>query len=257
MRAKRIALENPVPIIEEAETSIEDTGLSKETIGDPAEAKDIQAPSEVAIKQEDEKPSSPEKQAPTEPAQTTPFIDSTQDSAATTLDTAKGNNQGPTPPSSISSKPIGLGINTEGTTAEAGPGTAEQQNSSVDSLFGDNNGEDMMNFDGMDFLQDSSTIAQSNGQSQTQNDDFDMSNFGNPSQDFTMTDLHTSTQASNANNSSANKQENDLFSTNTQSADNMDLDFDLPVGEEGAFNDMFLDTNDLDHDLDASFFDGL
>lgn len=256
MRAKRIALENPAPVIEEVETIVEDAGLSNGSLGEPAESKEIQALSEVTIKQENEKPQSPEKQAPTEPTQTTPFIDSTQENVATITDTAKGNNQGPTPPSSGSSKPIGLGINTEGTTIEPGPATAEQQNSSVDSLFDDNNGSDMM-FDGMDFLQDSNTITQDNGQSQTQTDDFDMVNFGNASQEFNMTDLHTSTQASNVNNSSANKQENDAFSTNTQSVDNMDLDFDLPVGEEGAFNDMYLDTNDLDHDLDASFFDGI
>jgi len=136
--------------------------------------------------------------------------------------------------------------------------TAEQLNSSVDSLFDDdNNGDsDLLNFDGMDFLQDSNTVTQGNDHSQTQHDDFDLSNFGSTAQEFSMTDLQTSTQDSTVKDSSANKQDDDLFAmANDQNDDNMDLEFDL-AGEEGSFNDMFLDTgNDLDHDLDATFFE--
>jgi hypothetical protein len=275
LRAKRIALENPEPIIEEIDTEIDtmadDTDLSKWAMESVIEAQEPEPsppppppqPQAATVKQEDRRSRSPEKQAPATPAQPAQSLETAQVAVMTNLETNNentGNNQGPTPPSSVpnGSKPIDLeNINTEVGT-EGALASAEQDHSAIDSLFGDNNGgSDLMNFDDeMDFLQESSTMPQSNEQSQPQNDEFDLSNFGSTSQDFSMVDLHTSTQPSNANNESANKQDNDILSmTNTQSADIMDLEFDLG-GEENSFNDMFIDAeNDLNHELDASFFE--
>jgi len=165
--------------------------------------------------------------------------------------------QGPTPPSSMaetgSSKPIGLGINTEGTTTTSAPGTGDVQNSAIDSLFdipdNENGGDSDLNFE-MDF-----SVPDSNTQnpSQTQNHDFDLSSFGNNTQDFNMAEL-TSNDANNG-----NKQE-DIFG-NIGGNDSMDLDMDLNLdgAEDSMFNDMYYAddgglSGGMEHEYDDEFF---
>jgi len=168
-----------------------------------------------------------------------------------------------TPPSSentngADSKPIGLGIVTDGAVDAPGPATAELQNSSIDSLFGpdDNNGdESALDFDSMDFLQDTNTNTQANDQSQSQNNDFDLASFGNSTQDFSMPDMQTSTGTNNNNNTTLsntnNKSNDDPFaSLGNASGDNMDIDLNdlgMAGADESVFDDMFFgeDTNNL------------
>ena len=244
MRAKRKALENPTPIIVEADMSIENTDLADWTMDDP----EVTQPSpQTNIKQEDKQSRSPEKPPASAPI-LPESVDLSKENILVAPEISTGNGQGPTPPSSVSSKPIGLGISTESSNTETAP-TTQEQDSAIEALF-DTGDSDLVNFDGMDFM------TQSNDHSQPQNDEFDLANFGSTSQDFSMTDLHTSAQASNTNNSVMNKQEeDDIFSmVNTQSGDNMDLDFDLGAVDT-EFNDMFDAGNELDHDLDSTFFE--
>lgn len=259
LRAKRLALENPVPIVEEVET-IPEPDLN----GEPT-TEDITQQS--TIKDEDTQPMSPEKQ----PSNGIVDPSSTEDLAKE--DTAKiaedvKEKQGPTPPPSNNtvSKPIGLGIITEGAANEPAPGTAEPENSAVDSLFdipeNENAGDTEMNFEDMDFsLQDSNQDP-----SQTQPLDFDLSTFGANTQDFNMTSMQTDASTANdANNPT--KGVDDLLGT-ANAGDTMDLDIDnMDFGTAGAedslFNDMFIAVDDgvfgngeeMQHgDFDNEFF---
>jgi len=245
LRARRFALENPIPIIEEVEP-IPAPELNRESpMTDNAE------PS--TIKDEDIHAKHPEE-----------HISDEMGSAQSTQDPAKEDSkeqQGPTPPPSndYKSKPIGLGIDTEVVANSPAPGTAELQNSSVDSLFdipdNENNGGSELNFESMDFsLHDSNQDL-----SQTQANDFDLSTFGTNTQDFNMNEMQTDSNTVN----NANKEVDDLFDMGN-AADNMDLDLDLGMAgaEDSLFDDMFLGDDaglsgggEMEHgDFDAAFF---
>ncbi|KAK0125492.1 hypothetical protein ONS95_000501 [Cadophora gregata] len=250
LRAKRIALENPVPILEEAvekkavetNTSNED---SKTVLGDELYTSPL-----TTIKEE-KGTSSPEKQTSNEPPQPS-RPEPSKETATQSPEDTKVPPQGPTPPASTNdtsqdTKPIGLGINTEGTPAADG---GDAQNSAIDSLFDmpdDNeNGDSALNFDDMDFSLD--TTTQIEDTSQTQNNDFDLSNFGNsnPGQSDTNTNANAD-QSQNQNQSTGdqNKLGDDLFAM-VGGGDGMDLDLDMGMAgaEDSVFDDMFFGGGD-------------
>lgn len=162
-----------------------------------------------------------------------------------------------TPPASNNaasqiSKPIGLGIITEGTTAGSGTDGGDLQNSAIDSLFDmvdeDNNTGRDLDFDAMDFSIHDSTQDQDT--SQVQHNDFDLSNFGTNTQDFNMSDLNTSnnnTQLTPSGNDQ-NKQVDDLLNmTNTSTGGdvmNLDLDIDMNIAGDSVFDEMFFAADD-------------
>lgn len=139
------------------------------------------------------------------------------------------------------SRPIGLGITTEQPQDNASPleETAPGASSAVDSLFDIPNDENdnTFNFEDMDFSVDT---ANNQGQSQTQITDFDLSNFGNETQDFNMLDVPV-TEASTTAINAASKEE-DIFADLGPTADgNMDMDLDnLDMGEGNSFDELFL-----------------
>jgi hypothetical protein len=257
-----MALENPEPIIEDSEAQM--------TEADQSDMNGVSSDSpQDALKEEIKQSSTPEEQV-VPGSQIAPTEDPSQASTAIKA-------QNPTPPSSenkngADSKPIGLGIVTDGMVDASGPATAELQNSSIDSLFGpdDNNGDDSaLDFDSMDFLQDTSTNTQANDQSQSQNNEFDLSSFGNATQDFSMPDMQTSTVTNNNNNTTLtntnNKSNDDPFaSLGNTSGDNMDIDLsDLGMAgaDDSVFDDMFFgeDSNlgggEMEHgEFDNAFF---
>jgi len=258
LRAKRLALENPVPIVEEVEPIPElDLDLNGEaTMTDAAE--------ESTIKEEATQPESPEKQTSDE----TGFL-STQDPAKEDIvkiaEDLKDQHALTPPSNDKTSQPIGLGINTEAVANSPGPGTAEPQDS-IDLLFdmpdNENTGDSELNFEHMDYsLPDSNQDP-----SQAQTHAFDLSTFGTASQDFNMNTMQTdSNMASNTNNE--NKEGEALFGMGN-GGDNMDLDLDnlgfgTAGGEDSLFEDMFVVGDDngfdgsgeMDHgDFDSAFF---
>ena len=150
-------------------------------------------------------------------------------------------------------------------TTESAPVTGEQQNSSIDSLFDipdDNEAESDLNFDNMDFSpHDSTTNTQGQDQSQTQNHDFDLANFGTTSQDFNMTGAPTSTETSQLNTATTT----DLLAMGTTEPTdtNMEMDGAMTGAEESVFDAMFFGRdddvmgggNEMEHgEFDALFF---
>jgi hypothetical protein len=250
LRAKRIALENPVPVVEEIESKVE-TVIE---IDQSATAENTQPSPQKTIKEEDTKPI--ENGQPTSNESIQPTQDPPKDTIK--IPESSTTKPGPSPPQSANetgSNPqlIGLGINTQGIDTTPGPATAELQDSAIDSLFEDNEntGESGMNFDHMDFsMPESNTNTQTQDISQGQHADFDLSTFPTTSQDFNMPDLHTSNDANNNANNNGNKQGDDLVDMGnaTDGDDRMDLDFDLGMaeGEENTFNDLFFGEVDDD-----------
>ncbi|KUJ21979.1 uncharacterized protein LY89DRAFT_694405 [Mollisia scopiformis] len=261
LRSKRLALENPEPIIEEPEPQAMEADMNG-TSSTPA---DTTQDTSTPIKAEPRLVESPEKEAVLSE-------DTLKQETSEATNDMKGQNL--TPPSSgnangADSKPIGLGIDTDGAVDGPGPATAELQNSSIDSLFGpdDNNaGDSALDFGIMDFL--TNTNTEGNDQSQNnQNNDFDLANFGSSTQDFNMPDLNTSadTNTNNNNSNDANKPNDDPFaSLGNPGGDSMDLDLDLDMAGAGdsVFDDMFFvdETNnlgggDMEHgEFDNAFF---
>jgi len=178
-------------------------------------------------------------------------------------------------------KPVGLGINTTmaSTSEVVAPNTAEIQSASasIDALFdGNDNSDSNLNFDTIDFsMHDSANNTQTQDQSQTQNTEFDLSTFGNNSQDLTMSDMQQSNDTNTTQNTTTNKQTDlteDLFnmgSNNASGEDNMDMN-NINLGIEGAednsvFNDIYFgeddesmgggNMGDLEHgEFDNAFF---
>lgn len=250
LRAKRLALENPEPIIEEPEPMPIQTNDS-DINGTSSMLDGSHENVTATIKEERAQTDSPEQQT-----------------VITSQDTKEGISQGQndikpqnlTPPSSVErsgtdSKPIGLGIVTDGASA-SGPPTAELQDSAINSLFGDDNDTKDQDNDNsgldfaMEFLQDTSTDAQGQDQSQTQHNDFDLTNFGSTSQDFSMPDMNISSDTNNTNNTNTNnsntqnKPNDDLFGMGTAGGDSMDIDLtDLGMAgaDDSVFDDMFFD----------------
>jgi hypothetical protein len=242
--------------------------------GDKAQEVPVEAELQTAIKQElnssvkQENPKSPEKapnglDKPQQPSQ-----DPQKEIITNPLEPAKGL-QIPSPPASSNetsqnSRPIGLGINTnpEPTTTSAS-GTAGPPDSSIDSLFDipdDANGD--LNFDNMDFSYSSNT---NQDQSQPQNNELDLSTFGNDSQYFTMSNIPPSNDentGNNTNNPSQNKPAEDIFSgldtTGTGDTMDLDLEFETLGAEESAFDDMLFGDDgggEMAHgEFDSAFF---
>merc|ERR1712093_369759 len=245
LRAKRFALENPEPILEDVveEKAVEtntSNGNSDTVLGDELYT------SPLTNVKEERGTTSPEKQTPNEPKTSLP--DPSKDPVTQSPEDVKVPPQGPTPPASTNetsqeSKPIGLGINTEGApAAEAG----DVQDSALDSLFditdNNENGDSALNFDDMDFSLD--VTSQNQDTSQTQNDDFDLSNFGNsnPSQTNTIPNTNAS---QNQNSDDPNKLGDELFAM-VGGGDGMDLDLDMGMAgaEDSVFDDMFFGGGD-------------
>ncbi|KAL2075529.1 hypothetical protein VTL71DRAFT_472 [Oculimacula yallundae] len=241
LRARRIALENPVPILEEpveervveTNTSTDNTVLGHELYTSP----------QATIKEE-RRTRSPEKQMQNDPEPAKPEI--VEEIKSQPTEEVKPPLQDLTPPASandasLESKPIGLGINTEGTPAADG---GDAQNSAVDSLFDmveNETGDSALNFDDMDFSLDAST--QLNDPSQSQSNDFDLSNFGNINANSSTTNINTSANAANQ-----NKLVDDLFNMpqDLGAVDGMDLDLDMGMAgaEDSVFDDMFFGGGD-------------
>lgn len=268
LRAKRFALENPQPVIEEPEIQTMQADHT-DMNGISSVTSDPEQDAAVTIKEEMKQADSPEKQAV--PVSQTAI----KEEASQPANDVKTQNL--TPPSSgnangqAESKPIGLGIVTDGAGVGSGSETVDIQNSSIDSLFGpdDNNGGDStLDFDNMDFLPDTNTNTHGNDQSQA-HDEFDLSSFGNTAQDFSMPDLNISMDVnSNTNNATtsnnANKANDDPFASLGigSGGDSMELDLE-PLGMDGAagsvFDDIFFDddnnTGEMQHgEFDDDFF---
>ncbi|KAG4429249.1 hypothetical protein IFR05_015266 [Cadophora sp. M221] len=237
LKAKRIALENPVPILEEV---IEERPAEMNTSnGNSILGDDLYTSPQTTIKEE-RRTRSPEKQMPNE--QNLPVPEPATGIAIQVSEDVKVPPQGPTPPSSsndanLESKPIGLGIKTEVAAALE----EDLQNSPIDSLFemADNeNGDSALNFDDMDFSLDT---TQNQDTSQTQNNEFDLSNFGNLNPNPNQTNTNTNTDEQN-------KLGDDLFAMAQEmgGGDSMDLDIDLSMAgaEDSIFNDMFYEGGD-------------
>lgn len=275
LRAKRFALENPTKAIKE-EASEPNTAEGGRLQGAVAAEGDLQSSPEPEIKQEKVEPTDSELVTQGDDKRAAEVIeDPSKEATAKLLEETKAQ-QGPSPPSSAngvdtSSNPIGLGINTTGTTTDPAPTTAEIRSASVDSLFDvpddeDDNGDSALNFENMDFsFQDSTGNTQHQDQSQPQNNEFDLSAFENTSPDFNIPDLHASNDTNlgnNANKIAGSNQADSLFGTgdNSGSGDNMDLDLDLSMteGMDSVFDDdMFFGSGDTDMkhgEFDDAFF---
>jgi len=152
--------------------------------------------------------------------------------------------QGPSPPSSndVKQEPNSLGLVT-GTTASndmSPTATSGLPGSAIDSLFGtteslDNAADADLNFDTMDFIDNSNT----HDNSQTQNTEFDLSTFGNNPSEFNMTEIQGSNEPESTNNNATTIQD-DLFGMTTAGGnDLMDLDATMRPVEESSFDDLF------------------
>jgi hypothetical protein len=266
LRAKRRALENPPPpVIEEQPTNgavVEEERPQETPIETEMLQVDTQPELNPSIKQERSK--SPEKTPNAQqPVPDPPKETIIKPEPAKPL-------QAPSPPASSNetskdAKPIGLGINTNAEPSTSAPATADAHDSAIDSLFDipdDTNGE--LNFDNMDFSYNSNTNQDT---SQTQNNEFDLSTFGNDSQDFTMSNMtatNDTNTANNTTNTSQNKPVEDLFSglDTTGTGDNMELDnldFGTLGAEESIFDDMLFGAGDggemVHGDFDNAFFE--
>jgi hypothetical protein len=239
LRAKRFALENPVPIVEEVEPVPEQELNGDSTMVDSAE--------QSTIKEELTQSASPEKEALNEIGLPSSIEDPAKEDIAKVEESKEQQVLTPPPSNGAASQPIGLGIDTEGAADSEAPGTGEPQNSAIDSLFDipddENTGGSELNFEHMDF----SLHGSNQDPSQTQAHDFDLSNFGSATQDFSMNTMQTdSNPANNANN--ANKEVEDIFGDLGNSGNNMELDLDMDFGAAGAedslFEDMFIGTDD-------------
>lgn len=214
------------------------------------------------IKEEGAQSTSPEEQMPGERglAQSSPQDAAKEDILKVAEDSKDQQGLTPPPSSEIDSKPIGLGINTDGIANSPAPGTAEPQNSSVDSLFDipDNeNGDSELNFESMDFsLHDSNQDP-----SQIQADSFDLSTFGTNTQDFNMNEMQTDSHAIN-NTNDTNKEVDDIFDMGNTDSMDMDLDLGMADAEGSIFESMFLGDDagmsgggDMEHgDFEDDFF---
>ena len=217
------------------------------------------------IKEEIMHSESPEKQATNETALPSSTQDPAKEDIAKVEDSKEPQVLTPPPSNGAVSQPIGLGINTEGAADSEAPGTAEPQNSAIDSLFDipddENTGDSELNFEHMDFsLPDSNQDP-----SQTQPHAFDLSTFGSATQDFNINTMQTDPNPAN-NTTNTNKEADDIFGDLGNVGDNMDLDLDLDFGTAGAedslFDSMFVGTDDggfgggeMEHgDFDNDFF---
>ncbi|CZT40679.1 uncharacterized protein RSE6_00319 [Rhynchosporium secalis] len=236
LRAKRIALENPVPILEEV---VEETPTATNTTnGNTMLGSELHTSPQEAIKEE-RSTRSPENRRENETQSPPP--DLLAEAKSKPIEDVNPPLQDLAPPApsnetSLESKPIGLGITNEGAPAiHAG----NLQNSSVDSPFeiAENETNDSaLNFDDIDFSLDTSTNIQD--PSQSQSNDLDLSNFGNtnPMPNNTITNANA-----NANSETKSKPVDDLFDfpQDIGTGDAMDLDMGMAGAEDSVFDDMF------------------
>ena len=242
-RAERIARENPVQTPEPQ--VIEEVPVATVPVDQPTEVETItSSPPEEQIKhpeiiQPAHAHSPTQTTPPTQPIPITsepvitPAVQAVEDPPQTPIlaDTT----------SQTTSKPQGLGINTELITSQPSPTAAPDTavtapQSSVDSLFGEDNvtESDLELFGAMDF-------------SQTQTLDFGNSNSA------------TTTTNNNTQNAEvdANKQLNDIFDMDTTVAVGPDgMSLDMEMAEESAFDDLLWgDVNETSGDFDDLIFD--
>jgi hypothetical protein len=252
LRAKRIALENPIPVVEEMEMKVENVVETDQ----PTTAENTLPSPQKTTKEEDTQPI--DHGEPPSHESKLPIQDPPKDT--TKIPEASTAQQGPSPPPSSNetasnTQLVGLGINTQGIATIPGPDTAELHDSAIDSLFEDNEnntGDSAMSFDQIDFsMPEPNANTQTQDLSQGQHADFDLSTFQTTSQDFNMPDLHTSNDANNNTNNNGNKQRDDRFEIGhaTGGDDPMDLDpndFGMARGEESTFEDLFFGSDDVD-----------
>ena len=231
LRSKRIALENP-PI--EVAEPVRERSVEMDLPAENGNGEITQSIPEPFIKEE--KPDVPD-------AATTPQ-DPAKETIVKNADTPK---QGPSPPSSdeksVKPEPSNLTMNTPPATTNVSPAPVSAAiQSSIDSLFDDiESGNDKttsgLNFDSMGFLNDAAT--QDNPQ--TQNNDFDLSTFGNNTQDFNMSDIPTSNGNQTNDNTTTNDAQDDLFAmVNAEGGgEMMDLDGNNAPADESSFEDLF------------------
>ncbi|KAK2627219.1 hypothetical protein QTJ16_003185 [Diplocarpon rosae] len=256
LRAKRIVLEDPVPVVQDVKS---ENGVNGE-VEDSNDGKIAANGNELSpmgtVKQEG-RGESPETQTPFEPPRPVAVMISQP------VEDVKIPDDEPTSPApaplheqGAGSKPIEPSVDIQSATVGS---VAEPQNSSVDSLFdnpgsGDTEGPDL-HFDDMD-LSNLGAKSQTENTSQSQSNEFDLSGFNVP-------DLGTSTQT-NTNPLTESEQENISAMVSTSDGKNMDIDMDMAGAEESVFDDMFFgDADDtgiggggeMQHgDFDNAFF---
>lgn len=266
LRSKRVALENPEPILEPEPIIQKPVEVVKEK--EIPEVATKLMPKAV-MKSEESNPNTP-KAVPDDLKTPIPSNQAPPPSNAPQPPQVIKLQQDLTPPSSVpnetsNSNPIGLGINTEGTTSISAPDTADLRNNSIDSLFDMSDAD--VDFGDIDFSVQDSGNTQTVDQSQSLSNDFDLSSFGN-TQDLNLSQL----QDSGENNgmvviaSDEKKPVDDPFDTeNSNVDDNMDMDlFGTNDGNDSFFDDdIFFGSGEtttmnnggeMEHDLDADFF---
>ncbi|PBP27889.1 hypothetical protein BUE80_DR001081 [Diplocarpon rosae] len=257
LRAKRIVLEDPVPIPQDVKSENETHGEVNDSNDGPIATNENGLSPRATAKQED-RGKSPEKPTPFEPPRPVAVMTSQP------VEDVKIPDE-PTPPAPASlheqgadSKPVEPSVDNQNATVGS---AAEPQNSSLDSLFdnpdnGNIEGPELL-FDDMD-LSNPGPKSQTQNTSQSQSNEFDLSGSNVP-------DLGTSTQA-NTDPVTEPEQENMPAMVSTSESKNMDIDMDMNMAgtEESVFDDMFFgDADDtgiggggeMQHgDFDNAFF---
>ena len=265
LRAKKYTAENLSTLVFDDRTKIEFTDEGEPLQVPNALPSSAQPTPELVIKEENVIRTSPEQIVSAEDEKHPILEDPPKDSIAKAPDETKPV-QALSPPNSSrdTNNPIltGLDINT---TAAAGtespaPTTTGLQESSINSLFGipdDENTSSNIDFDAMDFsLHIENTNTQNPEQSETETQQFDLSTFGNISQDVNpstsnVPDLEQSNESNSGNNPQIAPTNNqgeyldglsgDLGEHNIN--DMMDLDIDIDL-DRGEYDDIFFGTGD-------------
>jgi hypothetical protein len=178
--------------------------------------------------------------------------------------------QGPSPPSSNEVNPNPTIVGEKTSNAPDTQVTAGVADTSVDSLLeisaDSNNHDDLaINFDDVDFPLGDSTAGKN---TQSHSKEFDLATFGDNLQDFNMTDLQASHNMEEANNNAENKGDDlfDIVNNTAGAADMMDVDYNMRPVEESSFDELFLQTgevediagaDDMVHDVYDNAFFGL
>lgn len=155
--------------------------------------------------------------------------------------------QGPSPPNSdnLNIKPEPNDRRTDSSivppNASPPPATDENHDSLIDTLFnsldsGTDTATSDINFDDISFLNNSAT----QGNSHNDDNEFDLSTFGNNLQDLHMTDIQGANESRNNNNATDNSQDALFGAANTTGGDDMmDLDGHNLPAEENSFDDLY------------------
>jgi hypothetical protein len=155
---------------------------------------------------------------------------------------------------------IGLGINTESKPND--PPTTTLQDSTIDSLFDIPDNDDTnieMDYENMDFSFAIDTNDDQT-QTQTQSNDFDLSTFGNISQDQNITSAGAGGASKDVKTDSTKPLDATFNLADIGGEDNMDLDLSMFGAADSTFDDMFIDGGDngggeMEHgNFDSDFF---